>query len=358
MLEAIDTEKLSSREKFFVEHLLARYSEDREEDPDELVTRYLAQNPADPYVLDEHCNWLWLSGDREEEAFQCYQKLLSVEPNWVTAQNRLGYLAMSQGRFELAEGFFLTYRFVAPDQANPHDSLAELLLLRGRYDEAHQELEEALTLREDFCASSLNLVRLAFLSNQDAIAEDAVERAERHCGEALGEELRCRTDFHRQMHDGDWVALAQRWEDPCVQKAPSLRWMIHRAAVMTGQLKLAKAVEKAIQRQIRSHLHQDMETTSLLLHLTAVRLVSQGDPVSAVELFRDADERLGYQNLGNGSLKLFNRLNWSYAAALAGDEETSDRLVSEVAEVNPALAALFLEGGLAMPSPELADARD
>ena len=47
---------------------------------------------------------------------------------------------MMQGRFAEAEESFKSYRFIALDQANPHDSLGELYITTGRYDEAERIL--------------------------------------------------------------------------------------------------------------------------------------------------------------------------------------------------------------------------
>ena len=74
-----------------------------------------------------------LAGQRAEPQF-VYQRLVEIAQNWVIAYNQLGYIAMASGRFVEAEEYFTSYRFVAPDQANPHDSLGELYLLLGRPD--------------------------------------------------------------------------------------------------------------------------------------------------------------------------------------------------------------------------------
>src|SRR4029078_10139489 len=84
---------------------------------------------------------------RWDDAEKTFQELLAIEPNWVDAQNKMGYLSMALGRFAESEDRFRTYRFVAPDQANPHDSLGELLVLTGRFDEAQSELHAALRIR-------------------------------------------------------------------------------------------------------------------------------------------------------------------------------------------------------------------
>ena len=85
---------------------------------------------------------------------------------------------MGQGRFADAQKMFETYRYIAPDQANPHDSLGELFILLGRYDEARKELEEALRIRPDFCDSYEHLVRLALMDGRVDEAKQALARAD------------------------------------------------------------------------------------------------------------------------------------------------------------------------------------
>src|SRR5262249_50277974 len=133
-LETTHRDRLTPREAFLVDYTVdmahGRRNEGREK-----LTRYLEDNPKDPYALDPQVSKDWEDQRWNQVETGC-KKLLAVDPNWVSAQNKLGYLAMSQGHWAEAEDRFRTYLYVAPDQANPHDSLGELLLLLGRYDEA------------------------------------------------------------------------------------------------------------------------------------------------------------------------------------------------------------------------------
>jgi Flp pilus assembly protein TadD len=45
------------------------------------------------------------------------------------------------------------YQFMAPDQANPYDSLGEVQAYSGRYDEAIANLNRAVALKPDFFES-------------------------------------------------------------------------------------------------------------------------------------------------------------------------------------------------------------
>jgi tetratricopeptide (TPR) repeat protein len=49
------------------------------------------------------------------------------------------------------------YAFLAPDLANPHDSLGEVLMVLGRYEEAEAEFRTAVKMQPDFYHSLINL---------------------------------------------------------------------------------------------------------------------------------------------------------------------------------------------------------
>ncbi len=156
-LRQSDTARLNDRERLMLDVVLARADHD-EPRRARRVAEYLAEHPRDPWGLNLASADAWARQDWPE-AEQLYRRLVEVDPNWLMARNHLGYIAMAQGRFAEAEEHFRIYKYVAPDQANPHDSLGELLILLGRYDEARAELEEAVRVRPDFCASYQNLLR-------------------------------------------------------------------------------------------------------------------------------------------------------------------------------------------------------
>ncbi|MCB1036546.1 MAG: tetratricopeptide repeat protein, partial [Acidobacteria bacterium] len=168
-LAQTDLDHLSPREAMMVSFFLAS----RQGNPEasrKVAEAFLEKHPKDPYGLSFLCSAL--EDPLEQET--CYRKLIAVEPNFVLAQNNLGYLAMGQGEFREAEERFRTYQYIAPGQANPHDSMGELLVLLGRYDDARRELEAALALRPDFDASHTSLVRAALLQEHVEDAQAAV----------------------------------------------------------------------------------------------------------------------------------------------------------------------------------------
>ena len=95
------------------------------------------------------CDFLAMQ-KRTTEALAEYERLLTVNPNYAYAYNMLGYAAAARGDFAKAEDYLKRYRYLAPDQANPLDSLGELYALVGRYDEAEDVLKKALAIKGDF----------------------------------------------------------------------------------------------------------------------------------------------------------------------------------------------------------------
>jgi tetratricopeptide (TPR) repeat protein len=114
-----------------------------------LYDEYLRRFPDDPEGYLMRCNFLAMQ-KRTAEALAEYERLLTVNPNYAIAYNTLGYAAAARSDFAKAEDYLKRYRYLAPDQANPLDSLGELYALIGRYDEAEDVLKKALTIKGDF----------------------------------------------------------------------------------------------------------------------------------------------------------------------------------------------------------------
>ncbi len=114
-----------------------------------LYDEYLRRFPDDPEGYLMRCDFL-ASQKRTAEALAEYERLLTVNPNYAIAYNVLGYASAARGDFAKAEDYLKRYRYLAPDQANPLDSLGELYALIGRYDEAEDVLKKALAIKGDF----------------------------------------------------------------------------------------------------------------------------------------------------------------------------------------------------------------
>ena len=342
-LAEADTSELTPRESLMVRYWLARKGltkEGQEGSPEAIVASYLTQDPEDPWALSILCNVAWERQDWANAA-ACYRKLLEIDPNWVTAQNHLGYIAMAQGRFDEAEDHFRTYGFVAPDQANPHDSMGELYTLTGRYEEAAEEFRRALEIRSDFCSSHRNLVRLNLVWRRypEARAALADMEASGACGDYQEEFLayRCSVELWSRVAETDWEGAWQEMQGPCSAAPGDVQVVGHAAAAQTGHLEEARAIEKSfkVRAGTAEGVYQEI-LEALLLNMKGTRLAVEGDLEGAIDNYRAADGRLRYwHDAGLGIFKLHNERLLALALQQVGRSEEADEVVERIRAVNP-----------------------
>ncbi|MBP7588597.1 MAG: tetratricopeptide repeat protein [Thermoanaerobaculia bacterium] len=340
-LEVMDVSALGERERFLVE--MARSK--RELLP-ELSASYLARHPRDPWGLYVAAGQAW---DREDftAAADLYRRLLEVDPNWVLARNNLAYLAMAQAQFAQAEEQLRTYAYVAPDQANPHDSLGELLSLVGRYDEARAELERAIAIRPDFCASYQHLAGIAIFEGKPEEIPPLAARLAKNCPPEMGAALECEGRFFAAFIAKDFDAP---WRDgfaSCAGKPGGRGILFYRLALLAGRtaeadaedVVLAKLVEESRKSGYGKSKARSLQVEAL--HEQGLRKLADGDARAAAGLFRAADERASYWGVDEGRTRLFNKLNLALALDRAGEAGESAAVLASVSAVNPAFAEVY-----------------
>jgi len=107
---------------------------------DELLKMF----PNDKRARMLMANYYGGEGDTESAA-EWYRKSIEADPNFAPAYNFLGYSYKILGDYKNAEETFKKYTELAPNSANPADSYAELLLKMGRFDEAIEWYQKALS---------------------------------------------------------------------------------------------------------------------------------------------------------------------------------------------------------------------
>jgi tetratricopeptide (TPR) repeat protein len=344
-VRAADLDRMSPGERFLVRYNLAKLDHDPAAAA-RVIEAHIAAVPSDSYALFCRCTDLWEQPDWEA-AERCNRELLRVDPNWVLAYNYLGYIAMAQGRFAEAEKNFLAYKYIAPDQANPRDSLGELYTLLGRYDEAAAELHEALRLRPDFCTSYKHLLLVAHLKGDPAMADAVIARAAAggQCGAPEVEALECSAALWRHFLAGDWEGAWTAAQGGCLKRLGGEAVLAHRAATQCGRLGEAQALEetagKGSKTMSATGQYAAAERSPAVAHMEGVRRLAQGDAAGAVALFDAADRDLAFVGDGMGVLKLMNQVALAEALLSAGAQERATAVRAAVAEVNPRIAGLF-----------------
>lgn len=341
----VDMQRLSYRERFMLQFEFA--DADREwEKRDRTLLDYLDAHPKDPFALWMYASQAWEAADLEA-AEKRYLRLLEVDPNWVQAQNRLGYIAMAQGRFTEAEELFGTYNYIAPDQANPHDSLGELLTLMGRYEEARKELEKALAIKPDFCAAYRHLLMVAILEGSLDNAEQIVERAAVHCEEDDVAQMNCQAQLWRDFFYCEFEGPWQAGRETCNEITGDFSFIHHRMEMLTDRRQDALAREERIRAEIDDAERETGQTFAyargFLHYMEGARMAIDGDFTGAAARFDEADTNMLYWFEGQGILKLYNRLHLAYALEHAGHAEESRQVLARVEAINPRLASAYPE---------------
>ena len=337
-LAAQDLSRLNARERMLVGSMLARIDGDYET-ASRIVDDYYSDHPEDPYVLELHC--AMLESSREVEG--CLERLIELDPNRVQAQNSLGYLAFNRGDFAAAEERFRLYGYLAPDQANPHDSLGELLMVTGRYDEAQAQFRQAVALKGDFCASWNNLVTLELLRHDADAAGRVVDELDAvdGCPQRLRPYQRCRAELWRLAQSGGWAEAYESSRADCAPNPVDADSSILavRAALASGHPEAAEGVIEAVAEWFRSEgrTERPREEEPFVLLLIGLAESGGGDPQTAAATLAAADEKLHWGE-SMGTLKLLTRLERTAALAAGGAGGAAQSMAS-LAAVNPRYAA-------------------
>lgn len=125
---------------------------------DSLLTRLKEEQPQNIYVMVAQAEIAMMEGTHDEKV-AAWQRILDKNPNYAEAYNRLGYLELHYGNFGPAVEHMKKYAFLAPDLANPHDSLGDVLMVKGDYEAAAAEFRAAIAKQPDFYYSYINLAK-------------------------------------------------------------------------------------------------------------------------------------------------------------------------------------------------------
>src|SRR5215472_15192940 len=86
------------------------------------------------------------------QAITYYKKATEIEPKFSSAFNLLGYAYRQNADYPNSEGAFKKYIELIPNDPNPYDSYAELLLREGKFDESIAQYRKALSIDPHFNA--------------------------------------------------------------------------------------------------------------------------------------------------------------------------------------------------------------
>ncbi|MFT3914692.1 MAG: tetratricopeptide repeat protein [Anaeromyxobacteraceae bacterium] len=94
---------------------------------------------------------------RYEETVKLYEEVIALEPTWAFPYNQLGYANRFLGRYDAAEQAFARYVALVPNDPNPHDSLGELYLKAGKFEQGIASYHKALEVEPSFIPSYVGI---------------------------------------------------------------------------------------------------------------------------------------------------------------------------------------------------------
>lgn len=145
----------SAGERWLIQAFQAR----RRGDP--ARARQLAESLVVRYPDDERAHWTLGNACAAEQRYDCaiaeFQAAIRLDPGYSLAYNQLGYAYRGAGRLAEAETAFQRYVALVPNDPNPYDSYAELLLKRGRFDESILQYRKALSIDAHFTGSFVGI---------------------------------------------------------------------------------------------------------------------------------------------------------------------------------------------------------
>ncbi len=190
-------------------------------------------------------------------AIEHYEHATEINPEFSPPYNNLGYAYRFLWDFEAAEAAFQKYIELIPDEPNPYDSYAELLMKMGRFEESIEIYEKALAQNPQFVPSYVGIGNNQIFMEQGTQARQTFQK--------LYDEV-ARTDGERRA---------------------ALFWI---AASYLHEGKRDAALEQLRARYAIAEENDDKATMSGDLNLMGNVLLNAGDAEEALPKFRKTVE--------------------------------------------------------------------
>ena len=141
--------------------------------------RYLEQLVA-AYPNDPRPHFLLgfahLGQQAYDQSIADFTSATTLDSTFSPAYNGLGYAYKPIGRYDDAERAFKRYIALIPNEPNPYDSYAELLLKMGRYPESIENYKKALALDPHFNSSHVGIAADLMYQGKNAAALAEVQK--------------------------------------------------------------------------------------------------------------------------------------------------------------------------------------
>lgn len=243
------------KQKEYLEKLVAAYPKD-ERAQYSLASYYYGQQQLD-------------------QAIEHLKTAAELAPAFSPTYNILGYAYRDEADYAGAEQAFKKYVELIPNDPNPYDSYAELLLKMGRFDDSIEQYRKALSIDPHFPSSHFGIAAdLMYLGRPEEATADLQKMAD-HAGDAL--ELRIaffgmavvaadggKFDKALEAMDKEY-AVAEKKNDVLFM-AGDLQAMGNILVQIPNYDKAKRQFDRSLQMIQASGLSQDIKDNVTLLH--------------------------------------------------------------------------------------------
>jgi tetratricopeptide (TPR) repeat protein len=104
------------------------------------------------------------------KAIEYYRRVIEIDPMYKFAYNMLAYSYQAEGDIDNYIWAIQQYMMLAPDEANPYDSRADLYAFSGKVDKAIESYRQALERKPDFYPSVIKIGHMHLFKGEYATA--------------------------------------------------------------------------------------------------------------------------------------------------------------------------------------------
>jgi len=274
------------------------------------------------------------------QAIGHYKRATELAPDYSTAFNILGYAYRQNEAYSDAENAFKKYIELIPNDPNPYDSYAELLLKMGRFDEAIVQYNKALGIDPNFINSHFGIAAALAYSGK---ASEAQSELQKITTKARSDGERRTALFGQMVVAVDSGKLDQGLAE--VEKQYALGQKSNDMPAMAGDLLLKgnillemnkpddarKAYEQALKTTTDSNVPQEnKDNAALFSHYNLARVAIVKKDLAAAKTETDTFRKGAETRKNANQIKQAHEL----AGRIALEEKNYDTAVSELAQAN------------------------
>jgi tetratricopeptide (TPR) repeat protein len=275
-----------------------------------------------------------------DAAIDHYKKTTDLAPDYSPAYNVLGYAYRQEERYADAELAFRKYIELIPNDPNPYDSYAELLLKMGRFEDSLAQYHKALSVDPHFVPSHFGVA-----ADQMYLGKPEAARGEL---EKMAEQARNDGELRTALFgmavvaadSGNWdqalkamdkeYAVAEKKND-VASMAADLQAKGNILVEMSNYDEATRQFDRSLQLIQQSSLSQDIKDNATLLHHFDLAGIAIAKKDYAAATSHAEEFRKGAEVAKNAAqVKQAHEL----AGRIALAEKDNDRAITELGQAN------------------------